>query len=159
MVGVDIIERNISEAWQRVIAKNLTDRAALFVADAASLTDFGEGDFDIAICMTNTVGNLPPEKQEDLVRRLREIVRPGGQVLMSVYAEASVPARLASYKAIGLQVEQRGDHIVASEGLRSQYFTSDGLRALLESNGLTVNGDIHHLGELGLVAVAEPMQE
>ncbi len=155
-VGIDIIEGNISEAWKHVYDAQLADRAALFVSDAETLTDFSENEFDIAICMTNTLGNLTPEKQERFVGRLGVVLKPGGRALISVYSGASVRARMASYNAIGLRVENRGDHIDAAQGLRSQHFTPADFRTLLETNGLNVIGGVRDVTGLGLAAVAEP---
>jgi SAM-dependent methyltransferase len=126
----------------------------MFVGDAASLSDFEIDEFDLAICMTNTLGNLPREKQTALVRRLRSVLKPGGSALISVYSDASVRARLASYRAIGLRVEARSDRIEASEGLVSEHFTAPRLRTLLEENGLRVLGDVKHVTAIGLAAVA-----
>ncbi len=79
-VGIDVIERNISDAWQRVHEAKLGDRAALFVSDAEALSDFAGSEaerFDIAICMTNTLGNLAPEKQERCIRGICTVLKPG----------------------------------------------------------------------------------
>jgi SAM-dependent methyltransferase len=158
-VGIDVIERNISDAWQRVYEAKLADRAALFVSDAEALSDFGKTEaekFDLAICMTNTLGNLTAEKQERCISGLREVLKPGGRALVSVYSEASVDARLESYRAIGLRVESRNDHIEAAQGLRSQHFDAIELRTLLERNGLTVVGPVDAVTNLGWAAVVEP---
>jgi SAM-dependent methyltransferase len=153
-VGVDIIERNISEGVRRVHQAGLGERAAMFVGDAATLSDFDDDEFDLAICLTNTLGNLPPDKQEGLLRRLRAVLRVGGRALLSVYSDASVRARTATYEAIGLHVEERGDHIVAWEGLRSEHFTAEDLRQLVEHSGLKVEGEIDRVASIGLAVVA-----
>jgi SAM-dependent methyltransferase len=161
-VGLDIIERNISDAWQKVYEAKLADRAALFVSDAEALSDFGKTEsekFDIAICMTNTLGNLTAEKQERCVRGLCGVLKPGGRALISVYSEASVDARIESYKAVGLRVEKRNDHIEAAQGLRSQHFDVIELRTLLEKNGLTVVGSVDEVTKLGWAAVVEPRSD
>jgi SAM-dependent methyltransferase len=155
-VGVDIIESNIKEGLAAIYKANLGDRAALFVGDAEALTPFGEREFDIAICMTNTLGNLTPEKQERAVRQLKRILKPTGRAFISVYSEASVHARMTSYGEIGLRVENRGDHIDAAEGLRSQHFTPASLRSLLEKNGLSVVDSVHEVTKIGLAVVAAP---
>ena len=161
-VGIDIIEGTIKEAWKKVYESKLDGRAAFFVSDAETLTDFGKDDsgrFDLAICMTNTLGNLTTEKQVGFVRRLASVLRPGGRILLSVYSEASVDARLKSYKAIGLRVEKRGDHIEAAEGLWSQHFDAAELRSLLEGNGLKVIGGVQEVTKLGWAVIAEPTGE
>jgi len=157
-VGVDIIERNISEGWNRIYEAKLDDRAALFVSDAETLTDFGKDDsdrFDLVICMTNTLGNLTSQKQAGFIMRLASVLKPDGKVLISVYSKKSVEARLKSYRAIELRVEQRGNHIEAAEGLWSQHFGDVELRTLLETNGLNVIGGVKAVTDLGWAAVAE----
>jgi ubiquinone/menaquinone biosynthesis C-methylase UbiE len=155
-VGVDIIEGSIKEGTSCVYKEGLGDRAALFVGDAEALTEFGEREFDIAIYMTNTLGNLTPEKQERSIRQLKRVLTPTGRAFISVYSDASVRARMASYRAIGLRVENREDHIDAAEGLRSQHFTAASLRTLLEKNGLTVVDAVKEVTPIGLAAVATP---
>jgi SAM-dependent methyltransferase len=136
----------------------MEDRAALVLGDAESLAEFGEDEFDIAICMTNTLGNLTPEKQERFIRRLCGVLKPTGRVLISVYSKDSVAARIESYKAIGLNVVDRGSYIEAAEGLRSQHFTGVGLRSLLEDNGLKISNGVDEVARIGLAAVASPKQ-
>jgi SAM-dependent methyltransferase len=151
--GVDIVEGNILRAQARVQDARLGDRVALIVGDAATLVDFSDDDIDLAICMTNTLGNLTPTKQAGLLGRLRAVLRPNGKALISVYSTASVEARMATYAAIGLHVHERDDCLTATEGLRSQHFDAGTLRSLLASNGLAVEGEIRTVADIGLAAI------
>jgi ubiquinone/menaquinone biosynthesis C-methylase UbiE len=154
--GVDIVESNISRATARIHQAQMGDRVALIVGDAATLIDFGDDEVDMAICMTNTLGNLIPEKQEGLLRRLHDVLRPTGRALISVYSPASVPARMATYKAINLHMHQRPGCLLATEGLRSQHFEAGTLRTLIESSGLVVCGEIRQATTIGLAAIVRP---
>jgi SAM-dependent methyltransferase len=154
--GVDIIESNIRQANTRVHAAGLSDRVTLVVGDAATLVDIGDEEIDMAICMTNTLGNMTPEKQEGFLQRLRDVLRPSGRALISVYSPASVEARAATYKAIGLHIHQRPDCFLATEGLRSQHFDRTSLRALLERCGLAVVDDFRNVGAIGIAAIVAP---
>ena len=154
--GVDIIESNIRRANVKIHDADLASRVTLVLGDAATLIEFGDEEFDMAICMTNTLGNMTTEKQESCLQRLRDVLTPGGRALISVYSPASVPARIASYKAIGLHVQERQGCLLATEGLRSQHFDPSALRALVERCGLVVCDDIHHVSAVGLAAVVRP---
>jgi ubiquinone/menaquinone biosynthesis C-methylase UbiE len=154
--GVDIIESNIRRANAKVHDAELVGRVTLVMGDAATLVDFGDEEFDMAICMTNTLGNMTPEKQEGCLQRLREVLTPNGRALISVYSEASIGAREATYEAIGLHVQKRPDCLLATEGLRSQHFDMGTLRALVERCGLSVVGEIGHVANIGLAAVVRP---
>ncbi len=154
--GVDIVESNISRANALVHQEELGDRVALIVGDAATLIDFGDEDIDLAICMTNTLGNLTPEKQEGLLQRLRDVLRPAGRALISVYSPVSIEARKASYEAIGLHVYERDDCLRATEGLRSQHFDNASLRSLVERSGLAICGDVRDVTAIGIAVVVRP---
>jgi ubiquinone/menaquinone biosynthesis C-methylase UbiE len=154
--GVDIVESNISRATALVRREHMGDRVALIVGDAATLIDLGDEEVDMAICMTNTLGNLTPEKQDGFLRRLHDVLRPTGRALISVYAPSSVEARKHSYKEIDLHVHERGDCLLATEGLRSQHFDSASLRSLIERSGLAVCDDIKDVGTIGLAAIVRP---
>lgn len=154
-MGVDINNGMIAQATRRAIQSDLGPRTSFFVDDVAALSDLSSYSVDVAICMTNTLGNLPPSKQAAMLRRLRAVLKPTGCALFSVYATSSVAARRASYEAVGLRVEERGNKLIAAQGLTSQAFTDDDLRNLLEGNGLQLNGPIRSVG-IGLTAVARP---
>lgn len=152
-VGVDIIERKVSEANRLLRERGFVERAYVLMGDAATLDELGENEFDLAICMTNTLGNLPAEKQRPLLRSLGRLLKPGGRVLISVYSDASVNARLASYRAIGLDVHVKNRYIFALEGLRSQCFEPSELRSLLQDSGLELDEAPWHVGSIGLAAI------
>jgi SAM-dependent methyltransferase len=156
--GVDIIESNIRRANVKIHDADIAGHVTLVLEDAATLVDFGDEEFDMAICMTNTLGNLTPEKQEGCLQRLRDVLKPDGRALISVYSPASVPARIATYRAIGLHVRERPDSdcLLATEGLRSQHFDTASLRALAERCGLAVCGDVRPVKPIGLAAIVRP---
>jgi SAM-dependent methyltransferase len=152
-VGVDVNELAISDArakWNSVHSESDLD---FVVADLASMSEIKTRRFDLAFCATNTLGNLSHEKQQATVRRLRSVVKPGGKVLISVYGRESVAARLESYEAVELVVQERGDLIIAAEGLSSECFSARKLRDLLEDNGLQVV-DSHEVGTIGIATIA-----
>lgn len=153
--GVDINYRMVAEATRSAKKEGLHRRAHFMVDDAATLDQGEPEEFDLIICTTNTLGNLSSAKREALLTRLRRLLSPEGQVLISVYSSASVAPRLESYRAIDLHPEERGTRIVATEGLESEAFTEASIRSLLEGNDLRVVGKSRILGSIGFVTVAE----
>jgi SAM-dependent methyltransferase len=153
-VGVDINGTVIAEARRAIRRHGLESRASFAVADAAKLFQRKSNEFDIAICMTNTLGNLTPENRRDVMRGLCKVLRVSGNALLSVYSHASIRVRIESYRAVGVAVEERGSRLVSPAGLVSQSFSKTELRSLVETNGLRIEGDVEPLGEIGWFVIA-----
>lgn len=153
-VGIDINERMIAGALDAAHGRSHAQGHVSFVVgDGAFMGQLQPHSFDAAICMTNTLGNMPPDKQRAMLQRLGVVLRPGGRVLLSVYGEGSTQVRRSSYTAIGLRVEEKGTRILAAEGLSSECFSRHTLSHLLTDNGLEVER-IDPLGSIGLIATA-----
>jgi ubiquinone/menaquinone biosynthesis C-methylase UbiE len=149
-VGVDVIPNMVAEAAREARMTHLADRLYFCKDDATLLETCGDGEFDLAICMTNTLGNMRPEQATLAVRQMHRCLKVGGEVLVSVYSSQSVAPRLSSYKKVKLHVEERpGKIIEAAEGLVSAYFDERGLRQLFSDNGFTV-ASVETVGSIGL---------
>lgn len=153
-LGVDINAKVITEATRRAKRAGVARHAVFLHGDASELSDCDSAEFDLALCMTNTLGNMPLDKQVTLMRTLARVLRPGGRVLCSVYSGAATQARIESYRAIGLDVTQDGDRITAIEGLVSMAFSEDQLRSLVRGTGLRVVA-IEPLTTIGLKVTLE----
>lgn len=152
-VGIDINDRMIAKALDAVHSRGeALGHVAFVVGDGALMGQLQPQTFDAAICMTNTLGNMPPEKQRAMLQRLSAVLRPGAPFLLSVYGEGSSDARHRSYTAIGLRVEEKDSRIVAAEGLSSECFARRRLERLLTDNGL-IPESVESSG-IGLIAVA-----
>lgn len=150
-VGLDINERMIADALDRLHKReNANGHVSFVVGDAAFMGQLRPHSFDAAICMTNTIGNMPPEKQRTMLQRLSVVLRPGGSALLSVYGEASTNARVTSYEAIKLRVQKKGNRVLAAEGLSSECFSKQRLAHLVEDNGLTPAADVATVAGIGL---------
>jgi SAM-dependent methyltransferase len=156
-IGIDINARMVTEASCAAKASLLHRRLHFMVEDAAELAHCKTSEFDLAICTTNTLGNLSEPKRTALLARLVDVVRPGGRVMVSVYSSASTAPRLESYRAIELHPEEDGRRIVTTEGLESETFTERELRRLFDADHYRIitSGP---LGDLGLMIVAERRQ-
>jgi ubiquinone/menaquinone biosynthesis C-methylase UbiE len=153
-VGVDINTGMVAEANRDALRQKVDGRCTFIPGDVSELADCGPEEFDLAICTTNTLGNLPDRKQPPLLQRLREVLKVGGQVLISVYALSSVSARKESYSEIGLYVEEKDRRIVAVEGLESEAFEPQDLKIMLEGNGLKVSGEVEPVTSIGWQVIA-----
>jgi SAM-dependent methyltransferase len=123
-IGVDYEQAYLREARARAILSRLH-----FVAADATRLPFRPG-FDLAICMTNSWGTMA-DKRGVLDEMRRCVVAPGTR-LLSVFAEASVPARREWYRRLGhAVVEESPEHLMTDGGLRSEHFTEARLRALV----------------------------
>jgi SAM-dependent methyltransferase len=153
-VGLDINPRMITGAVDAYHERDhLVGNVSFIPGDVALMGQIQPDSFDAAICMTNTLGNMPADKQRAMLHRLATVLRPGGSVLLSVYAEGSSRARTASYEAVDLRVQEEGDRIVAAQGLSSECFTRTRLSRLIADNGMTVAG-VEVVGGCGLALVA-----
>jgi ubiquinone/menaquinone biosynthesis C-methylase UbiE len=149
-VGIDVIPSMVAEASREARIKQYARRLYFCKDDATILDTCKDGEFDLAICMTNTLGNLLSDQATLAVRQMHRCLKVGGEVLVSVYSEQSVSPRLHSYERVKLHVEQRpGNVIEAAEGLVSAYFDERSLRQLFTDNGFTVS-DIATVGSIGL---------
>ncbi len=86
--------------------------------------------FDVAICMTNTWGTMSDKK--GVLDEMRRCAPNRGTRLLSVYAEASVPARREWYRRLGHTVwEESAEYLMTEGGFRSEHFTEQRLRSLV----------------------------
>jgi ubiquinone/menaquinone biosynthesis C-methylase UbiE len=153
-VGMDINERMIAEALDEMHdCGQVEGHVSFVVGDAALMAQLRPSSFDAAICMTNTLGNMPEEKQRAMLQRLSVVLRPGGKAFFSVYGEASTGAREKSYEGIGLRIETKENRVIAAEGLSSEYFNKRQLTHLIEDYGLHEAKELS-VEPLGIGAIA-----
>lgn len=86
--------------------------------------------FDLATCMTNTWGTM--SDKTSVLSEMRRCVPRAGMRLLSVFGEASVPARREWYSRLGHQVvEETPEYLMTEGGFRSEHFTETRLRSLV----------------------------
>jgi ubiquinone/menaquinone biosynthesis C-methylase UbiE len=121
-VGVDCEHAYIVEARHRAGAGRLH-----FVTGAATCLPV-RAKFDLAICMTNTWGTM--NDQVSVLNEMRRCVPYTGMRLLSVFAEASVPARREWYRRLGhTVVQESAEYLMTAGGFRSEHFTETRLRS------------------------------
>jgi SAM-dependent methyltransferase len=123
-VGVDYEQTYVAEARRRTGR----GRVHFVTGDAARLPV--RASFDLATCLTNTWGTMS-DKAGVLDEMRRCVPRPQMRML-SVFGDASIPARLEWYRRFGhTVVEQTPEYLVTDGGLRSEHFTEARLRSLV----------------------------
>jgi ubiquinone/menaquinone biosynthesis C-methylase UbiE len=123
-VGVDYEHAYIVEARRRAGA----GRLHFVTGDATRLPV--RGTFDLATCLTNTWGTM--SDKTGVLREMRRLAPAPGVRLLSVYAEASIPARREWYRRFGHDVvEESAECLVTEGGLRSEHFSEERLRHLI----------------------------
>jgi ubiquinone/menaquinone biosynthesis C-methylase UbiE len=137
-VGVDYEHAYLVEARRRAGG----GRLHFVTADAARLPIRAR--FDFAMCLTNTWGTM--SDKPGVLDEMRRCVPHPHMKLLSVFAEASVPARRDWYRRFGhAVVEESAEYLMTDGGLRSEHFTETRLRSLV--------GDctIHPLAGIGYI--------
>ncbi len=137
-VGVDYEHSYVVEARRRTSVRTLH-----FITGDATAVPIGAG-FDLAMCMTNTWGTMS-DKAGVLAEMRRLAPRPQTR-LLSVYAEASVPARREWYLRLGHPVVEESPEFLMSEGgFRSEHFSEARLRSVVGECVIRPFAGIAHL--------------
>ena len=123
-VGVDYEHGYVTEAHRLASAPQLH-----FVTGDATAVPIDHV-FDFALCLTNTWGTMSDKAGVlDEMRRLAPVPQAR---LLSVYAEASIPARRVWYRRLGhAVVEESAECLVAEGGFRSEHFSEARLQRLV----------------------------
>lgn len=154
VTGIDINVSMINRARELVKVYG-REKLKFYVDDAAELACCNDNEFDVVVCMTNTLGNINPEKQKACLEQIKRVVKPGGKILISVYSILQgTRVRLRSYEAVGLHMVEKDNAMSALEGLRSEHFSRTILVKLLESSGLAIEREPSDIDKIGLAVVA-----
>jgi SAM-dependent methyltransferase len=123
-VGVDYEHSYLAEARRRI-----TSRRVQFATGDATAVPI-RGSFDLAVCLTNSWGTMS-DKAGVLSEMRRLSPRPHSR-LLSVYADASVPARREWYRRLDHGVvDETRDALITDGGFRSEHFTEARLRSIV----------------------------
>jgi SAM-dependent methyltransferase len=123
-VGVDYEHSYVVDARRHAGAPQLH-----FVTGDATAVPFERG-FDLAICMTNTWGTM--SDKAGVLREMRRLAPRPNSRLLSIYTEASIPARREWYRRLGHRVLEITEEVIVTEGgFRSEHFSEARLRSLV----------------------------
>ena len=122
-VGVDYEHAYIAEAHRTAGTGHLH-----FVTGDATCLPLRPA-FDIATCLTNSWGTMSDKPA--VLEEMRRLA-PAPMRLVSVYAEASIPARREWYRRLGQDVvNESAECLTTNGGFRSEHFSEDRLRTLV----------------------------
>jgi SAM-dependent methyltransferase len=134
-LGVDYEHSYISEADRRAGRRHLH----FITADATAIPILAV--FDFAICLTNTWGTM-----SNKTGVLKEMRRLAPQRLLSVYSQASVPARREWYRRLGHSVlEETSDYLMTEGAFRSEHFSEARLLSLVGDCTIRPIADIAYI--------------
>ncbi len=123
-VGVDYEHTYVVAARRRVGSGQLH-----FVTGDATAVPIGAS-FDFATCLTNTWGTM--SDKAGVLNEMRRLAPRPQTRLLSVYVEASVPARREWYRRLGHPVvEESTESLMTEGGFRSEHFSEARLRSLV----------------------------
>src|SRR3954453_21556723 len=115
-VGVDYERSYIADATRRA-----GDGHLHFITADATAIPLATG-FDLAICLTNTWGTM--SDKAGVLREMRRLAPRPHTRFLSVYSEASVPARREWYRRLGHTVlEETEDYLITEGDFRSEHFS------------------------------------
>lgn len=156
VVGVDLNPSMIIEA-RKLSEQFGPDKVQLFLDDAATLSSCKDGYFDVVICMTNTLGNMRPEKRKQCLEQMKRVVNSEGKILISVYNDTgrSIQLRSKSYVEVGLHIIEQVNVLIAREGLRSEHFSGSRLIQLIQNVSLICEQGPSELDHIGTYVVAK----
>lgn len=123
-LGVDYEHSYIVQAERRASAPNLH----FITCDASAIPVVAV--FDLAICLNNTWGTMTDKA--GVLSEMRRLAPKPGTRLLSVFSEASVPARRTWYPRLGHTVlEETSEYLATEGGFRSEHFSESRLRSIV----------------------------
>lgn len=132
--GIDNDQKAVDDAKKRF---EKIDTVKVVVASADKLP-FEDETFDI-VTFLMILPNLENNK-DDSIREATRVLKTGGKLILSAFAETAFNERMKIYKMINIPIKKiEGTKVVFDESLRantSEQFSLDELRAFGEKSGL-----------------------
>ena len=123
--GIDVSPSMIRKA-NYLYDKYGNDKVLIKLEDAQKLS-FKNEFFDLAVCMTNTFGNMTEEVRQKAMSEIYRVLKHGGTFILSVYRDSPIAreTREKSYIEVGLRPYPVDDPsvVMTQEGLSSKEFT------------------------------------
>jgi len=171
-VGLDYSERMLAVAERFIAQAGMLAEINLVLGDILEMP-FKDAEFDVVLCLANTLGNLPGHAFEEStqVRRkalqeLRRVLRGGGALVLSVYnadrlAEQERYGRVFILDPHASQMETNdlvirfydpNDEDTDGTPYYSHWFTADEVRSLVADSGFRVLDSEERKSRIVLVA-------
>lgn len=147
-VGIDNDFKILKEAKNNLFRfKNIK----LFLKDAKKL-DFKDDTFDYVICLGNTFGNFGGDKYKAL-KEMKRVVKNKGKIVISVYSEKALPARMNGYeKILSIKRITKEGTVYTKGGFISEQFSRKKLKEIF--NKVKLNAKIKELNPISYICVA-----
>ncbi|HKB17338.1 MAG TPA: class I SAM-dependent methyltransferase [Planctomycetota bacterium] len=134
--GCDLVEGAVGRA------RALLGAVPLCAADASALP-YEEGSFDAVFCIQASLGNFG-DRKDGALKEMARVLRAGGVLLLTVYAESALPDRLEWYRRLeGNErfgridpARTRGSLVVTTTGWASEGFERGALESMIRRAGL-----------------------
>lgn len=134
-VGLDYEHSYITQARHSANARHLH----FIIGDATAIPL--DARFDLAVCLTNTWGTM--SDKAGVLKEMRRLAPMPHTRFLSVYSEASVPARREWYRRLGHTVLEESDEYLMTDGnFRSEHFSPSRLRELIGECTISPIADI-----------------
>lgn len=137
--GIDFSELHMKQC---AALEKFHTNVRLFLMDARKIR-FKEDFFDNILMTFSTLSDLGPDKVR-VLRQMKRVLKPRGNILISAYAENAAPFQLELYSNAGfdkiISVTETLVHVKNKDGLEiiSERFRKDKLEALFSECGLGV---------------------
>jgi len=148
-IGIDNDLKVLKEAKNNLSRfKNIK----LFLKDAKKL-DFKDNTFDYVICLGNTFGNLGRDKYKAL-KEMKRVVKNKGKIVISVYSEKALPARIEGYKKMIWPIKRitKEGTVYVKGGIISEQFSRKKIKKIFNLAKLKVN--IQELNPISYICIA-----
>jgi SAM-dependent methyltransferase len=149
VTGLDRDMAALSAAQER--AAGLSVAARFVEGDMRDLAASVAGSFDICVCLWQSFGYFDAATNEDILRQIGDLLRPGGRLILDIYH----PGYFATHqgertverngRAIIISERLDGDHLsvdinygpdVAPDRMEWELYTPDDIQALAARHGL-----------------------
>lgn len=150
VTGIDFCKSQIKKSGE--MTKELANvKTKLMRAERMS---FKNNSFDQALCLNNSLGNMPGIETR-VIQEMKRVTKSGGKIIIRVFADnkAIKHAQHENYRRLGFTgIQNLGRAVVTDEGFYSRRFTRKDLRMLFKKAGLKPL--LYKDGEIGYIAEA-----
>jgi D-alanine-D-alanine ligase len=149
VTGLDRDGDALSAAQERATSLGV---AARFVeGDMRHLTASVAGSFDVCVCLWQSFGYFDAATNEDILRQMSDLLRPGGRLILDIYHPSYFMAHQGERtverndRAITISERLNGNHLsvdidygpdVAPDRMEWELYTPDAIQALAARHGL-----------------------
>ena len=145
IIGVEYVPEIAEETAHRF--KDYSN-VQIINGDISNMYFFDDNMFDYVVCAFNTLGTIPEPYDKEAVEEFKRVVKPDGEILISVYSKEALEEQLKLYDKADWKVIKYDDKAVyTAEGLISRRYS---INELLDYFNEASDISIKHLNEISL---------